>query len=164
VTERTAIRFELVILALALVGSMAYLARMLSYPARAGTVPAIVAVVTIVAIVVELTRVMRSPLTETASGGEREASGDVTELDAGGAKRLGLVVAWILLLFAAILGLGFVVGPGLMGFILMRIERESWTATAIVTGLLVAVAYLLMVVVLRAPVIDGVIFEWLGLD
>ena len=164
-TESKATRLEIAVLVATLLATAGYLARMLSYPARAGTVPAIVASVTLAAVVFELVRVVRTRGVIVAGDAEpSDPTGEITDLGSGGLKRLGLVVMWILVLFAAIAGLGFVVGPGLMGFVLMRIERETWSATAIVTALLVGVAYLLMVVVLRAPVIDGAVFEWLGFD
>lgn len=136
-----------------------YLVGMFQYPFKAYIVPVIVASVTLIASVVQVVAQLRaSSVREESTAG----ADDLGRLGRDGRRRLLFVFVWIWLLLGAILTLGFVVGPGLMAFLLMRFEKETWAATVFVAGSLTGIAYLLMTVILELPVLDGLVWDLWG--
>lgn len=182
-------RFDLAVTSTFLVLGVAYLVVMASYPSRAGLVPAIVAGVFCGALSIDLVRGIRGRVSaptaapvevdDTPVGGSHATHGahdgdgasDVDEVDGYDAlvrldrsrrNRLLLIVAWTILYLIGSVLIGFVVTTGVLLVALFLVLRESPRATALMgTGGVVA-AYLLVVVLLDLPVLDGWLVERLG--
>jgi hypothetical protein len=152
--------FLLVVLAGALAVS-------LGWSQRAGLFPWIVLVPTLALALWQLVDDARGkttpPTTVVGDQGEAEAldaavtAGELT-------RRGGLVVAWILGFFAAIVLLGFAVGGALLSALYLRFgARERWQISV---GYGLATLVVLQVVfqrMLMIPFPVGLVFEWLGL-
>lgn len=185
-------RFDLAVTSTFLVLGVAYLVVMASYPSRAGLVPAIVAGVFCAALSIDLVRGFRGRVstptaapvdvddtgvglghaTHAAHGAhDGDGASDVDEVDGYDAlvrldrsrrNRLLLIVAWTVLYLIGSVLIGFVVTTGVLLVALFLVLRESPRATALMGAGGVVAAYLLVVVLLDLPVLDGWLVDRLG--
>lgn len=144
-----------------LVVTIAYLVGMFQYPFKAYVVPVIVAAATLAAGVAQLWGQLR-PQEDDIEEADTAGTGDLGRLGREGLSRLGLILGWTTGVVVAILVFGFVIGPALMAVALMRVERETWVATVLVTGVLAGITFLLMSVILRLPILDGLLWDWVS--
>jgi hypothetical protein len=184
-TER---RFQLGLSAVLLVATLWYVLEMVSYPSHAGRVPTIVALVMGGALVLQIVgqlRALRAPSAPArpdavppeaevprtsddplAYAEERvqeveEATsgfGVLLALDSVRRRRFIEIALFSILFFVGALMVGFVLTTGFLIFAFLLVARER-LVVALAAGLLSAGAvYLLVVVVIELPALDGYLF------
>jgi hypothetical protein len=180
-------RFQLVFSTVLLLGTVWYAVEMASYPANAGRVPLIVALVSGAALVVQIIGQVRAlrvrtsasepatapvvaaalPDDDPLAGAEERVqkvdnalSGYDTllRLDRVRRWRLFAIVAFSILFYVSALMVGFVLTTGVLITLFLLVARER-IITALAAGVVSAAAvYVLVVVVIGLPALDGYLF------
>jgi hypothetical protein len=177
-------RFQLVLSAVFVLGTIWYAAEMGAYPSHAGRVPLIVAVVVAGTLVVQMVgqfRALRAPVTEPEpapvaaaaisddplEGAEervQEVDGALSgydtllALDRTRWNRFIAIAAFSLLFYLGALMVGFVLTTGVLITAFLLVARER-LITALLAGLISAAGvYALVVVVMEMPALDGYLF------
>jgi hypothetical protein len=180
-------RFQLILSAVFLLGTIWYAVQMASYPANSGRVPLIVALVVAGCLVVQMVgqfRALRAPESEpvpvtvpapgaTASSGDplegaeervQEVEGAMSgyqtllALDRVRRTRFIAIVLFSILFYVGALMVGFVLTTGVLITAFLLIARER-LVTALAAGLVGAAAvYVLVVMVIGLPALDGYLF------
>lgn len=127
-----------------LIGGIVYVYVMLSYPSRAGIVPAIVAAVMLTALVGQIVR--RVLRTRAAAAGapahadQKEADAEFQGLlgdggmDGAARRRLVTIVTWSVLLLVLLQTMGFVAGIGAGILLFMLLDRQPIGLTLAVSA------------------------------
>lgn len=178
-------RFQIGLTSVLLLGTGWYAVQMASYPANAGRVPLIAALVMAAALIAQLfTQVRQARRPQVLAGPTGDVAADrddadplataerrvqeveeaassfdaLLALDSRRRMRLLTIVVFSILYFLVALLVGFVLSTGVLITTFMLVARErAWLALA--SGLLSAAAvYVLVVVVLDLPALDGYFF------
>lgn len=180
-------RFQLLLSAVLLLGTVWYAFEVASYPANAGRVPLIVALVTGAALILQIIvqiRALRSPerapepqpvSTEAAALGDDDLLARAEErakevdnalsgydtllrLDRRRFMRFVAIASFSILFYFGALMAGFVLTTGVLITVFLVVARER-VATALFAGVVSAAAvYVLVVLVIGLPALDGYLF------
>jgi hypothetical protein len=175
-TER---RFQLGLSSVLLAATAWYVLEMVSYPSHAGRVPTIVALVMAGALVLQIVGQVRSLRAPSAPSPSAATSDDplayaeervqeveeatsgfgvLLALDSVRRRRFIEIALFSILFYVGALMVGFVLTTGILIFAFLLLARER-LIVALAAGLLAAGAvYLLVVVVIGLPALDGYLF------
>ncbi|MER3390871.1 MAG: hypothetical protein RJQ01_12700 [Microcella sp.] len=182
------LRFERILTALLLVGSVWYAIVMFSYPSNAGRIPGIVAIVASVTLLVQLLLSLRTRSRSTPSDQDDRpveeqgrSPSRVDDADAQGAsrpapvleqdsydtlialrgarrRRFLIMAGYILVFYIGSLLVGFVVTTTVLLPVILLLAGEK-VRVAVISAVVAAVgSYLLVVQLLGLPLLDGVLF------
>ena len=151
-------RLDKIVTVLIGIFGLVYVYLMLPYPAEAKLVPLIFAAVLILTVVIQLLGGYLPFLRAITSGKEPEE--EPFWLDPAKRRNFAAIALWSIALYLLILLVGFVLASALAMFAFMLLkDRVSWKVNLGMTLLAAGFAYLLIVVFLELPVLDGWLFQ-----